>query len=61
VTISFSRRTLLHGVGRSVGRSDAWLVRCGLDYSGSRYGPVVGFCEHSNEPSGSIKGAEFLG
>jgi len=24
-----------------------------------RYLPVVGTCEHSNEPSGSIKGKEF--
>jgi hypothetical protein len=26
-----------------------------LDLSGLRYGPVAGFCEHGNEPSGSIK------
>jgi len=25
-----------------------------------RLGPVVGFCEHGNEPSDSIKGGEFL-
>jgi hypothetical protein len=24
------------------------------------YGPVAGFCEHGNDPSGSIKGGEFL-
>jgi hypothetical protein len=28
---------------------------CGLHSSGSGYGPVVGWCEHSNEPFGSIK------
>jgi hypothetical protein len=33
---------------------------CGLDFSGLGWGPVVGFCEHSNDPSGSIKGAQFL-
>jgi hypothetical protein len=26
-----------------------------LDSAGSGQGPVVGFCEHSNEHSGSIK------
>jgi hypothetical protein len=26
-----------------------------LDSAGSGYGPVEGFCEHGNEPSGSIK------
>jgi hypothetical protein len=30
--------------------------RCRLDASGS----VAGCCEHGNEPSGSIKGGEFL-
>jgi hypothetical protein len=25
---------------------------CGLDSSGSRYGPAEGYCEHGNEPSG---------
>jgi hypothetical protein len=34
--------------------------RCGLDASGSGQVPVAGFCEHGNEPSGSIKGEEFL-
>jgi hypothetical protein len=33
-----------------------WEV-CGLDSSGS--GPVMGSCEHGNEPLGSIKGEEF--
>jgi hypothetical protein len=28
--------------------------------AGSLYGPVVGSCEHGNEPSGSMKGGEFL-
>jgi hypothetical protein len=27
----------------------------GLNLSGPRWRPVAGFCEHSNEPSGSIK------
>jgi hypothetical protein len=26
----------------------------------SGYGPVVGSCEHGNEPLGSIKGVEFI-
>jgi hypothetical protein len=30
---------------------------CGLN---SRKGPVVGFCEHRSDPSGSIKDGEFL-
>jgi hypothetical protein len=33
---------------------------CGLDASGSGYGPVAGFCEHRNESSGSTEGGEFL-
>jgi len=28
--------------------------------SGSGKGPVVVSCEHGNDPSGSIKGREFL-
>jgi hypothetical protein len=32
---------------------------CGLDSSGSGYGPLAVICEHDNEPSGSIKGGEF--
>jgi hypothetical protein len=31
-----------------------------LDSSGSRQGPVTSCCEYGNEPSGSIKGGEFL-
>jgi hypothetical protein len=34
--------------------------RCGLDSSGSGWGPVAGSCEEGNEPSGSIEGGEFL-
>jgi hypothetical protein len=30
-----------------------------LDLSGSEQGPVVGSCEHGNEPSGSIKSGEY--
>jgi hypothetical protein len=33
---------------------------CGRDASGSGKGPMVGFYEHSNENSGSIKGGIFL-
>jgi hypothetical protein len=33
---------------------------CGLDSSGSGWGPMAGSCEHGNERSGSIKGGEFL-
>jgi len=32
----------------------------GLDAPGSGWEPVAGSCEHSNEPSGSIKGQTFL-
>jgi hypothetical protein len=32
-----------------------------LDSSGSGYVPVAGCCEHGNEPSGFVKGGEFLG
>jgi len=31
-----------------------------VNSSGSGKGPVAGFCEHGNEPSGSGKGREFL-
>jgi hypothetical protein len=34
--------------------------RCGLNASGSAQGPLAGCCEYGNEPSGSIKGGEFL-
>jgi hypothetical protein len=34
-------------------------IGCGLDSMGSEWDPVAGLCEHSNEPSGSIKG-DFL-
>jgi hypothetical protein len=34
--------------------------RCGLDASGSGYGPAAVSCGHSNELSGSMKGGEFL-
>jgi hypothetical protein len=34
--------------------------RCGLDATGSGKRPVVGRCEHGNEPSGFIKVEEFL-
>lgn len=31
------------------------LWRCGLDSHGKGQGPVVGFCEHGYEPSGSLR------
>jgi hypothetical protein len=34
--------------------------RCGLDACGLGQGPVAGSSERDNEPSGSIKGGEFL-
>jgi hypothetical protein len=39
-----------------------WILgkRCGLVASGSEWGPVVGSCEHDNEPMGSVKGWEVL-
>jgi hypothetical protein len=30
-----------------------------MNSAGSGYGPVAGFCEHGNEPSGSIKKASY--
>jgi hypothetical protein len=33
---------------------------CGLGVCGSEQEPVVGSCVHSNEPSGSIRGVEFI-
>jgi hypothetical protein len=32
----------------------------GLDSSGSGYGPVIGSCDHGNEPPGCIKCWEIL-
>jgi hypothetical protein len=32
----------------------------GLDKSGSGQGPMAGFCEHANEPSGSKRSWEFF-
>jgi hypothetical protein len=37
-----------------------WVGSCGLDACDSEYRPVEGSCEHGDEPSGSIKGGEFL-
>jgi hypothetical protein len=28
--------------------------------SGLGHGPVAGYCKYKNEPSGSVKGREFL-
>jgi len=37
-----------------------WVGKCGLDSSGLGQGTVAGSCEHDYEPSGSVKGQEFL-
>jgi hypothetical protein len=37
-----------------------WSEGRALDSSGSEQGPVTAPCEHSNEPSFSLKGEEFL-
>jgi hypothetical protein len=34
--------------------------KCRLDASGSGQGPVAVSCGHGNEPSGSIKGGNFM-
>jgi hypothetical protein len=34
--------------------------RCEQDESDSGQGPVVGACEHGNEPSGCMEGREFF-
>jgi len=39
---------------------DLWEIAWKVDSSGSGYGPVVGCCEHGNEPSRSMKGGNFL-
>ena len=33
---------------------------CGLDWVGPGQGQVADACEYGNEPSGSMKGGEFL-
>jgi hypothetical protein len=33
---------------------------CGLDSSVLGLGPVTGFCEHGSEPSGFMRGGQFL-
>jgi len=37
------------------GHQTGLVGRCGLDSSGTREWMVVGSCEHSNKPLGSIK------
>jgi hypothetical protein len=37
-----------------------WAVRIWMDSPGSGYGPVVGYCKHDIEPSGSIKDMVFF-
>jgi hypothetical protein len=58
VTVSFSRRTLLHGISYF-----SWF-RPPRKHTASQLQRSVGLClegtsEHGNEPSGSIKGREF--
>jgi hypothetical protein len=36
-----------------------WLGRCGLDWSGTRYGKLVGCCEFGNETLSAIKLVAF--
>jgi len=33
---------------------------CEIYSPSSGYGPSAGSCEHGNEPSGALKGGEFL-
>jgi hypothetical protein len=68
-----SQLTTLHGIVLRDGQR-CWLLNyvchlsytvnrvrsCGLDASGSGYGPVAGFCIRGNKLSGFIKGGEFL-
>jgi hypothetical protein len=37
-----------------------WIFGYGLNSSDSGQGPVAGFCEHGNEPFGSVKGEQLL-
>jgi hypothetical protein len=58
---NFSRKTWRHEITWGDTGIDGrimlkWVGRCGLASNGS----VAGSCEYSNEPSGSIKGGEFL-
>jgi hypothetical protein len=39
---------------------EKWDWKYGFDSSGSGEGPVGGFCEHGNDPSGSMKFRNFL-
>jgi hypothetical protein len=41
-------------------KTDLKEIGCGLDYTGSAYGPVAGSCEHGEEPSDSRKYRGFL-
>jgi hypothetical protein len=42
-------------VGKPEQRQHIVRPRHGLDSSTTEYGPLVGSCDHSNDPSGSIK------
>jgi hypothetical protein len=41
-------------------REDEMVRGCGKDSSGSGHNLMAGSCEHSNEPSSSIKGKVFF-
>jgi hypothetical protein len=58
LTISFSIRTLLHGVIPIICVITTWDKN--IDSSGSGQGLVVGFCEHVNETSSSKKKGIFF-
>jgi hypothetical protein len=49
-------------MGRQHNNGSKWdrVGGCGLDASGSRYGQVVGPCEHDCEPLDSIIDSKFL-
>jgi hypothetical protein len=63
-TQNFSRKTWKEDHFKELGEdgrilkwnfSNTW--RCGMNSSGSRYGPVAGSCEHGNELLGPINGS----
>jgi hypothetical protein len=54
------KRPLLRPRSRWVDNIKMDLGEIGWDLCGSGWGPVEGSCEHSNEPSGSIKCWEVL-
>jgi len=47
-------------LGADLKRALQWILRVLTGLSGSGQELEAGSCEHGNEPSGSIKGGEFL-